>query len=111
MFVVMVWIIPFGNGGMLVMVAVVVVVVGVVVMVGVVPSGNGGMLVLGCGGGCLAFRAARVSESRFASVSSEHASRTAPLKSPSSSLLATRAARVARGSELGSDLVRFLCSG
>ena len=63
-------------------------------------DGAGGNNVLGCGGGCLDLRAARVSSSRSVRESSEQARWTAPLKSPSSNLAETRAARVVRGSRL-----------
>ena len=52
------------------------------------------MLEAGCGSGCLLWRAARVAALLGAIESSELASRIAPLKSPSSSLEATLAARV-----------------
>ncbi len=53
----------------------------------------GVMSVSGWGAGCLSLRAERVSLSRSLMVSSEEARRTAPLKSPSSSLEEIRAAR------------------
>ena len=53
----------------------------------------GGMSVSGWGVGCLALRAERVSSSRSLMVSSKEARRTAPLKSPSSSLEDIQAAR------------------
>ena len=51
------------------------------------------MSVSGWAAGCLSLRAERVSSSRSLMVSSEEARRTAPLKSPSSSLEEIRAAR------------------
>ena len=53
----------------------------------------GGMSVSGWGAGCLSLRAERVFSSRSLMVSSEEARRTAPLKSPSSSLEEIQAAR------------------
>ena len=53
----------------------------------------GGMSVSGWGAGFLSLRAERVSSSRSLMVSSEEARRTAPLKSPSSSLEEIRSAR------------------
>ena len=53
----------------------------------------GGMSVSGWGAGCLSLRAERVSSSRSLMMSSKEARRTAPLKSPSSSLEDIQAAR------------------
>ena len=53
-------------------------------------SGNGGIEESGCGGGCFNFKASRVASLLSAIVSSVQARRTAPLKSPSSSLEDTR---------------------
>ena len=61
-------------------------------------SGGGGMEVSGCGGGCLSWRAANVESLLSARESSEHASLTAPLKSPSSNLAETCAASCNMGS-------------
>ena len=55
--------------------------------------GHGGMMDWGCGGGCFSHREASVASHLFAIESSEEASRTAPLTSPSSNLAATRAAK------------------
>ena len=60
-------------------------------------SGDGGKLELGWGGGCLALRAKMVASSISARVSSELATRTAPLKLSSSNLIATLLARPPRG--------------
>ena len=67
-------------------------------------SESEGMQVSACGGGCFACRASKVSVSESAMGSSEHARRTSPLKSPSSS---SRAARDLRGLVwMGLGLVR-----
>ena len=55
-----------------------------------------GMVESGWGDGCLSLRAERVSSLRSAMVSLEDARRTAPLKSPSSSLADIQAASVSR---------------
>ena len=52
----------------------------------------------GWGGGCFCFRASKVKSFLSAIVSTEHARRTAPLKSPSSSLEETRDASCSIGS-------------
>ena len=70
-------------------------------LIGVLSSSEGavGILESGWGGGCFSLRAVQVLSFKSAMVSSELASRMAPLKSPSSSLEATRAARDCRGSQ------------
>ena len=72
-------------------------------------SAEGGMLESGCGDGCFSWRASKVASfigAIGASVSSEQANLTAPLKSPSSSFADTRAARIVVGSSAGRK--RFL---
>ena len=64
------------------------------------------MLEPGCGDGCFSWRASKVASFIGASVSSEQANLTAPLKSPSSSFADTRAARIVVGSSAGRK--RFL---
>ena len=61
-------------------------------------SGTDGMELSGCGGECFSCRAWKVASFMGTSVSSELASLTAPLKSPSSSFADTRAARYLRES-------------
>ena len=64
-------------------------------------EGAGGILESGWGGGCFSLRAIRVLSFTSAMVSSELAIHMAPLKSPSVSLEATRAARDCKGSRFG----------
>ena len=77
-------------------------------LIGILSSseGAGGQMELGWGGGCFSLRAIRVLSFTSAMVSSELARRMAPLKSPSSSLDATRAAKDCRGSWI--DGLRWL---
>ena len=70
-------------------------------------SGGIGILVSGCGDGCLDFKAAMVSLLRSAIKSSEQARRTAPLKSPSSSLVTTLVASASRFWERGFERGRI----